>query len=121
VDVYKSEFLNNANLTLYKNVLDNKNLFINNNTFNLLSTTDNNFNGSFLNFNSLNLVETFLSLKKKNLLEDNKVQFFKKDFLFVGLSDEKTFKTNLFKRTQQLNGKKLKPFLSNQTQNLVKT
>jgi len=65
-------------------------------------------NGNFLNTNSLNLVETFLNLKKKNLLEANKVQFFKKDFLFVGLSDEKIFKTNIFKRTQQLNEKKIK-------------
>ena len=121
VDVYKSEFLSNANLTLYKNILDNKNLFTLNNEINTLEVSTTINLNSCLNTNSLNLVETFLNLKKKNLLEINKVQFFKKDFLFVGLSDEKIFKNNVFKRTQQLSEKKLKPFLSNQAFNLVKT
>ena len=118
VDVYKSEFLKNANLTLYRNVLDGKNLSINNHSY---SNENSNFNNNFLNTNSLNLVETFLNLKKKNLLEANKVQFFKKDFLFASLSDEKIFKTNIFKKTQQLNDKKLRPTLSTQPLSLVKT
>jgi hypothetical protein len=69
----------------------------------------------------LSLVDSYLNLKKSNFLESNKVQFFKKDFLFLGLSDEKIFKLDLFKKNQQLTEKKLKPHLSLQTNHLVKT
>ena len=120
VDVYKSEFLKNANLTLYRNILDSKNIFITGSDSNVLSSTSI-FNNNFLNSTPLNLLETFLNLKSKNLLDSSRVQLFKKDFLFVGLSEEKIFKTNIFKRTQQLNEKKLKPFLSSQPLRLVKT
>jgi hypothetical protein len=54
-------------------------------------------------------------------LEANKIQFFKKDFLFTSLSDEKILKTNIFKKTQQLNDKKLRPILSAEPLNLLKT
>jgi len=86
-----------------------------------LGCVKNDFNSNNLNFGSFGLVENLLNFDKKHLLESNKVQIFKKDFLFLGFSDEKPFKLDLFKKTQQLNEKKLKPRISLQDGHLVKS
>lgn len=118
LDSYKSEFLKNADLTLFKNILDKKSLFTLNNS---LANVEDSIVSNNINLSSLNLIDSYLNLKKSNFLESSKVQFFKKDFLFLGLSDEKIFKLDLFKKNQQLAEKKLKPHLSLQTNHLVKT
>ena len=120
LDAYKSEFLKNANLTLFKNVLDKKSLLTLNNS-NDFEVSGLSLSADNLSLNSFNLVDTFLNLKKTNFLESGKIQVFKKNFLFLGLSDEKLFKLDLFKRNQELSEKKLKPHLSLQTNNLTKT
>ena len=117
LDVYKSEFTKNAELTLLKNILDSVNF----SPLGGLNCEKDDFNSNNLNFGSFGLVETFLNLNKKHLLESNKVQIFKKDLLFMGFSDEKPFKLDLFKKTQQLNEKKLKPRISLQDGFLVKS
>lgn len=119
LDVYKSEFLKNANMTLYTNVLDKKNLY------NLGSTYKHDgadrFDNDVFGFSSLGLTDTLLNLKKGNLLETGKVQAFSKDFLFVGSGDDKIFKTDIFKKTQTIGEKKSKPELSTLHRNVTKT
>jgi hypothetical protein len=117
----KSEFLKNANLTLFKNVLDKKSLLILNNSNDLGVVEGLSLASDNLPLNSINLVDTLLNVKKTNFLESGKIQFFKKNFLFLGLSDEKLFKLDLFRKNQELSEKKLKPHLSLQTNNLIKT
>lgn len=119
LDVYKSEFLKNANMTLYTNVLDKKNLYnlSSNNKYESVDKFDNDVFG----FSSLGLTDTLLNLKKGNLLETGKVQAFSKDFLFVGSGDDKIFKTDIFKKTQPVGEKKSKPELSTLHRNVTKT
>ena len=101
VDSYKFEFETNANTTFLKNIFDRKNLFYQNST---LVENVNNLNQNVLF--DLSLVDIFLKNKKSNFLEDSKSQFFKKDFLFTGLSEAKVFKQNFFKTLQPLTEKK---------------
>lgn len=119
LDVYKSEFLKNANMTLYTNVLDKKNLY-NLSSNNKYESVDK-FDNDVLGFSSLGLTDTLLNLKKGNLLETGKVQAFSKDFLFVGSGDDKIFKTDIFKKTQPVGEKKSKPELSTLHRNVTKT
>ena len=81
LDAYKSEFLKNANLTLFKNVLDKKSLLTLNNS-NDFEVSGLSLSADNLSLNSFNLVDTFLNLKKTNFLESGKIQVFKKNFLF---------------------------------------
>jgi len=67
------------------------------------------------------LIDIFLHTKKSNILESGKVQSFKNDLLFLGVSDEKIFKTNIFKRTQLVGEKKNKPQPSTSGVDLIKT
>jgi len=115
VDSYKFEFETNANTTFLKNIFDRKNLFYQNNT--TLKNT-NNLNQNILL--DLSLVDIFLKNKKSNFLEDSKSQFFKKDFLFISLSEPRVFKQNFFKTLQPLTEKKKKPNLSSNKLNGVK-
>jgi len=103
VDVYKSEFLKNANVTLYKNILDKKNL---------LMQHDTNNPGIFTNINTITLLDFNLKLDKSNFLESSKKNNFSNDLLFVGLSDESFLRQNIFKKTQLVGEKKQKPVLS---------
>ena len=122
LDVYKSEFSKNANLSLLVNVVERKNLFFKGygvNTTNLI--TPQVFNNTVTNLGTSNLVDTLLHTKKINVLESGKVQTFKNDLLFLGFSDEKFFKTNIFRRTQLVGDKKNKPQLSTTNLNLIKT
>jgi len=107
VDSYKFEFETNANTTFLKNIFDRKNLFYQNNTE---SKNINNLNQNILL--DLSLVDVFLKNKKSNFLEDSKSQFFKKDFLFIGLSEPRVFKQNFFKTLQPLTEKKKTPNLN---------
>lgn len=107
LDVYKSEFVKNANLSLLTNIVERENLFIrggdlSNTTTLVVPQTNNNV----ANLGTDNLVDLFLHNKKTNVLESGKVQIFKNDLLFLGFSDEKIFKTNVLKRTQLVGEKK---------------
>lgn len=115
VDSYKFEFETNANTTFLKNIFDRKNLFYQNST---LVENVNNLNQNVLF--DLSLVDIFLKNKKSNFLEDSKSQFFKKDFLFTGLSEAKVFKQNFFKTLQPLTEKKKTPNLSSSKLNGIK-
>ncbi len=113
VDVYKSEFLKNANLTLYKNVLDRKSFFILNTINTGEFTLDKNTVLDLLNTNPINLSNAILKSNKNNLYVGGKTKVFKKDFLFVSGLEEKIFKNTFFKKTQITNQKKQKPDLGN--------
>jgi heme/copper-type cytochrome/quinol oxidase subunit 2 len=102
VDVYRSEFLKNANTTLYKNVLDSKNLSTQHNLVDL---------NTYTNINTITLLDSNLKLEKSNFLESSKKTSFGNDLLFLGLSDDSLFKQNLFKKTQLVGEKKQKPTL----------
>jgi len=67
------------------------------------------------------LIDVFLNTKKTNILESGKAQSFKNDLLFLGVSDEKVYKTNIFKRTQLVGDKKNKPQPSTSGVELIKT
>jgi heme/copper-type cytochrome/quinol oxidase subunit 2 len=108
VDVYKTEFLQNAKTTFYKNVLDFKNL----------STTGNNnlildikSNGDLLALDSINLFGSILRGNKESFLEGSKTQAFPNDFLYVSLSDDKTLKQNIFKKNQIISERKTTPII----------
>ena len=113
VETYKSEFLKNANLTFYMCVLDSKNLFTKNQQTKVMLPFVNEFEttGNLLPLNPQSLLETTLKEKKSNLLETNKIQKFKKPFLFIGGLEDSLLKENLFKKTQLLGEKKQKPGL----------
>lgn len=109
VEVYKSEFLKNANLTHFSGVLDNTNL-LQKNTSNTTITV-NFLSDNILYIGSLDLLNLNLKNLKTNFLESGKTQTFKKDLLFVSGVDEKIFKQTPFKKSQLLNSKKNKPTL----------
>ena len=109
VEVYKSEFLKNANLTHFSGVLDNTNL-LQKNTSNTTITV-NFLSDNVLYISSLDLLNLNLKNLKTNFLESGKTQTFKKDLLFVSGFDEKIFKQTPFKKSQLLNSKKNKPTL----------
>ena len=109
VEVYKSEFLKNANLTHFSGVLDNTNL-LQKNTSNTAITV-NFLSDNILYISSLDLLNLNLKNLKTNFLESGKTQTFKKDLLFVSGVDEKIFKQTPFKKSQLLNSKKNKPTL----------
>jgi hypothetical protein len=108
VDTYKNEFANNANMSFYKNLLDFKNLNLTSNEF----VGENNFDNSFITTNSLDLLGTFLKTKKSNFNESGKTQFFKNDFLFTSLSEDRVVKQHIFRKNQTLSEKKTTPILS---------
>jgi heme/copper-type cytochrome/quinol oxidase subunit 2 len=110
VDVYKTEFLQNAKTTFYKNILDFKNLNIRVDYTDGIENT-NTFNSGLLSIDSFNLFDSFLRLKKDSFLEGAKTQAFKNDFLFVGLSEDRVLKQNIFRKNQLLNEKKWTPVL----------
>jgi heme/copper-type cytochrome/quinol oxidase subunit 2 len=107
VDTYKNEFINNANTTFYKNILDFKNL----NVVSKETINNDKFDNSFVATDSLNLLGTFLKTKKVNFIESGKVQFFKNDFLFVTSPEDRVFKQHMFKKNQTLSEKKTTPIL----------
>ncbi len=107
VDTYKTEFLNNAKTTFYRNLLDFKNLNITTNE----SLNNFNFSNNFISSDSLNLFGSFLKAKKSNFSESGKTQFFKNDFLFLSSTEDKTVKQHMFRKSQLLNAKKTTPIL----------
>ena len=110
VEVYKSEFLKNANLTHLESVLNNVNL-LQKDTSSTTITVDF-LSDNLLYANSLDLVNTSLKNSKTSFLESGKTQAFKNDLLFVSGFDEKLFKQTPFKKSQILNSKKNKPSLA---------
>jgi heme/copper-type cytochrome/quinol oxidase subunit 2 len=110
VEVYKSEFLKNANLTHLESVLNNVNL-LQKDTSSTTITVDF-LSDNLLYVNSLDLVNTSLKNSKTSFLESGKTQAFKNDLLFVSGFDEKLFKQTPFKKSQILNSKKNKPSLA---------
>lgn len=110
VDVYKMEFLSNAELTYYSNLLGNKNLNISS------VRVDNNalFSNNILSVNSFNIMESFLKKKKTNFFEESKTQTFSNDLLFLSLSDDRVFKQDMFRKNQVVDEKKYTPSLSPQ-------
>ena len=108
VEVYKNEFLKNANTTFYKNSLDNKGLFILN-----FTSGNSKLQNSTLFTNTDVMLLNSLRSKKANLVESSKNQPYGKDFLFFSLSDDNIFKQHFFKKTQNVTEKKAKPNLSN--------
>ncbi len=111
VDVYKSEFTKNANLTFYKNILDGKNLSIQSNLY-----QNNLVNG----LSTSTLLDTYLKLDKSNLLESSKKNSFNFDLLFLSLSDDSFLRQNIFKKTQLVGEKKQKPILPVSSFNQIK-
>lgn len=110
VEVYKSEFLKNANLTHLESVLNNVNI-LQKDTSSTTITVDF-LSDNLLYVNSLDLVNTSLKNSKTSFLESGKTQAFKNDLLFVSGFDEKLFKQTPFKKSQILNSKKNKPSLA---------
>lgn len=108
VDTYKNEFLTNATITFYKNILDFKNL----NTSSNQIPVEGSFDNSFVVTDSLNLLGTFLKTKKSNFSESSKSQFFQNDFLFVSSSEDRVFKQHMFRKNQTLSEKKTTPILA---------
>jgi len=119
LDVYKFEFAKNANLSLLTNVVERESLFVRGSTTQT-NPTQLQFNDNVFNLGAGNLIDVFLK-KKTNILESGKVQSFKNDLLFLGVSDEKVYKTNIFKRTQLVGDKKNKPQPSTSGVELIKT
>ena len=113
VETYKSEFLKNANLTFYRCVLDSKNLFTINQQTNVILPFVNEVETKYnlLPLNPQSLLEITLKEFKFNLLEINKIQKFKKPFLFVSGLEDPLLKENILKKTQPLGEKKQKPGL----------
>ena len=103
VDVYKTEFLKNATLTKYSNLLNQDNLYMYSNP-SLPSQQETTFNNTLLFGENSNTLNLFLSTDKSNFIEDGKIKTntFKKDFLFTGLFDDKVLKSNLFRKNQLL-------------------
>ncbi len=120
LDVYKFEFAKNANLSLLTNVVERESLFVKGSTTQT-NPTQLQFNDNVFNLGAGNLIDVFLNTKKTNILESGKVQSFKNDLLFLGVSDEKVYKTNIFKRTQLVGDKKNKPQPSTSGVELIKT
>lgn len=117
VDVYKTEFLENANTTFFKNLLDYKNLFTTSNNI-VINTNNNSFDSNLLVLDSFDLFGSSLRLNKESFFEGNKTQPFKNDFLFVGLSEDRVLKQNIFKKNQLVGEKKLTSVVNN---NLIST
>jgi Ca2+-binding RTX toxin-like protein len=94
VDVYRSEFFKNANLTFYKNVLDQKNLSIND--------TDNLFNYSLpnqtINLSTFTLLDSMLGVDNSNFLETPKKNIIRNDLLFLNTPDDSFLSQNTFKK-----------------------
>lgn len=114
VDTYKNEFLNNAGMTFYKNILDSKNL-----NAPLLEVTLQKdvgtvfkFNDSVIPTNSLDLLGTFLKTEKNNFIKFNKAKVFSNDLLFSSADDDKVFKQHMFKKNQLIPEKKTTPSLT---------
>jgi len=120
LDVYKFEFAKNANLSLLTNVVERDSLFVKGSTTQT-NPTQLQFNDNVFNLGAGNLIDVFLNTKKTNILESGKAQSFKNDLLFLGVSDEKVYKTNIFKRTQLVGDKKNKPQPSTSGVELIKT
>ena len=104
VDVYRSEFFKNANLTFYKNVLDQKNLSIND--------TDNLFNYSLpnqtINLSTSTLLDSMLGVDNSNFLETPKKNIIRNDLLFLNTPDDSFLSQNTFKKWQPVGEKKQK-------------
>jgi heme/copper-type cytochrome/quinol oxidase subunit 2 len=83
VEVYKTEFVKNAELTLYKNVLDFKNLSASTSGQHLNNLMSENIktNNSLLFLHSDNIAATFLKKDKSNFL--SRLQSFGKRLIFV--------------------------------------
>ncbi len=109
VDTYKTEFLENSKTTFYGNLLNLKNLNVSSENF----ISNYNFKNNFVVSDSVNLLGSFLKTNKNNFIESGKIQFFKNDFLFINLKENKVFKQSIFKKNQPLNEKKKTPILTN--------
>jgi len=94
VEVYKTEFLNNANLTLYRNVLGRKNLTVPSNPQNSTYV----FNNNLLFSNSGDISHVFLKSDKENF--STRVKFFKKIFIFSDTFNENILEERSIKKTQ---------------------
>lgn len=117
VDVYKTEFLKNANTTFTTNNLSKTNLSIN------LNKNKSNSSSlfQFLGENTQSLLETFLKQDKSNLLESGKLKKFSKDLLYVDVIDDSFLKQQFFKKTQIIGDKKKKPQIVNQALHQIKS
>ena len=124
VEVYKSEFVKNANKTLLHNILTKRNLLINKIDSNIGSGIK--FNTNSVLFSKYDILcSIFLQKKKANLNEAGKILFFKKDFLFTSseteLDEDKLYKQTFFKKPQQINEFKNSPLLETSTTYITKT
>ena len=117
VDVYKVEFLKNANTTLINNNLNKKNLSV--------SLYETSYNAEYLtNFLGENIqqsVEVLLKKDKSNLLESGKIKILDKDLLYVNIDDDLFLKQQIFKKSQIVGDKKQKPQITQQGLNQIKS
>lgn len=102
VDVYKTEFVRNAELTFYKNTLDFKNLStVSNTSYNDSDSSvlkDSKFNNNLLFSQSGNIAATLLKGDKANFL--SKTQFFGKSFIFEDTMSENILEEHSIKKLQ---------------------
>jgi len=122
VEVYKSEFVSNANLTFIRNILNTTNLF------NIDKVSTNNYSSPTVSDdllysnNHLNLVSTFLKTSESEFLMNDKSRLSKKSFLFAGSMNGKLLKQNLLKKSQPIGTKRQKVVLkTNSAVELVET
>ncbi len=121
VEVYKSEFVSNANLTFIRNILNTTNLF------NIDKVSTNNYSSptvsdDLLYSNNLNLVSTFLKTSESEFLMNDKSRLSKKSFLFSGSMNRKLLKQNFLKKSQPIGTKRQKVVLkTNSAVELVET
>lgn len=116
IDVYKSEFVKNANLTLYRNILDKKNLSTySSNTSTQLDICESiGLDSSNLVYNDLlyttssDLSNSLLKTLETSFSKSEKTNTFKKDLLFVSKSKENILDQNFFKNLKPVTGDKKK-------------
>ncbi len=97
VDVYKSEFSANIELTQLSNVLFKKNLSF---STGLVGDNLNQFNQNLLLDSGFNISSIFLQQEQSSFIKDSNINFFKKDFFFVDLFDDRLLNHNNLKKEQ---------------------
>ena len=111
VDIYKSEFLKNANLTLIRNLVESKNLSTSSREF--IGNLGANFTSDILVTTPTNISASLLKSEKSNFFESSKTQVFKKDFLFFSGLEDKSFKQNILRKSSLTTQKKQNPAIHN--------
>ena len=100
VDVYKSEFNANIELTQLNSILSKKNLTSNYEKLSNNNITDNKFNNNLILVNGFEFANILLQKDQNSFLKDSSVNFFKKDFFFIDLFEDKLLNQMSLKKQQ---------------------